>query len=255
VQAKFTGLELTEFANLDGCTSHVDERDLVLNAASIAELADKMNRDGRKKMDLLRNFVRPSACGGTSRTCHFKFFLRPLAVHGSTRVEGVEFARTTLSGDPFAQVPQDTGEREFLRCGLLFRSVGYRGRPICDLPFEPAAGTIRNVAGRVTGANGESWPGLYAVGWIKRGATGIIGTNRADSIETVEALLADKPRLLAKQRPGAPALVAKIRAAGRREVTFDDWKRIDRVEVAAGRPRGKPREKMTTIDEMLAACT
>jgi len=226
----------------------------MLNDASAIEVADKMNRDARKKLELLRTFTQLKS-ELYRRTCCFKFFLQPVKAHGRDRIEGIELARTVLTGNPFEQSACDSGAREMLECGLLFRSVGYRGRPIPGVPFGFAAGVLRNVAGCLVSDADIRQPGLYATGWIKRGATGIIGTNRADSIETVRTLVADLPLLELTDKLGAFGLETQLAAAKHNIVSYNGWQQIDQAEISAGRSKGKPREKMTRIDQMFAACS
>jgi ferredoxin--NADP+ reductase len=135
---------------------------------------------------------------------------------------------------------------------MLFRSVGYRGTDVCGLPFDERRGVIRNREGRVVDAAGERQLRLYATGWIKRGCTGIIGTNRLDSDETVARLLEDLP-LLDAPRPGRSALAETLRAQTRQVVSFDDWRAIERAEFDRGRARQKVAEKFVRVSDMLAA--
>jgi len=160
--------------------------------------------------------------------------------------------RNRLEGAPFAQVAQATGQAESLACGLLFRSIGYSGMPVPGVAFDAKRGVIPTRDGRVVDAAGAGIAGLYAAGWIKRGPTGIIGTNRADSVASVKSLLADVPSLAREPRTGSQGLVALLGKRGVRPVRFEDWTVIDAAEVARGRSKGKPREKFTRVTEMLA---
>jgi ferredoxin--NADP+ reductase len=135
---------------------------------------------------------------------------------------------------------------------LLFRSIGYSGVAIPGVPFDAKRGVIPNRDGRVLDSTGAEVPGLYAAGWIKRGPTGIIGTNRADSVATVKSLLADLPRLSQATKPGVDSLRPLLSGRGVRTLSFEDWLKIDAQEVARGQPLGKPREKFTRVAEMLA---
>ena len=144
------------------------------------------------------------------------------------------------------------GRPRRFECGILFRSIGYNGVAIPGVPFYERWGTIPNEAGRITSEQGGAVvPGLYTAGWIKRGPSGIIGTNRACAVESVEALLEDLGQLDA-DRPGREALYQILDRNGVRHVNFTQWEKIDAAEVAAGEPRGKPREKFTRRAEMLA---
>ena len=148
---------------------------------------------------------------------------------------------------------EPTGEREVIPCGLVLRSVGYRGVPLPGLPFDERRGTIPNDGGRVL-AGRRAPPGVYCTGWIKRGPSGVIGTNKKDATETVELLLDD---VRAGRLPGraedAPTLDAVLRERGRDVVTYAGWEAIDAKERAQGEPHGRPRVKLCSWDELLAA--
>jgi ferredoxin/flavodoxin---NADP+ reductase len=129
--------------------------------------------------------------------------------------------------------------------------VGYRGVPVPGLPFDERNGVIPNRAGRVLDGD-VTLPGYYVAGWIKRGPSGVIGTNKPDGAETAASLLADVPVLTPSPEPSVEPVVALLRSRGVRPVSFDDWHVIDRAEQERGKAKGKPREKFTRIEEMLA---
>lgn len=251
-QAKFTSKELKEFAELADCAPWIDPSELELDPASAAEVTDRSNPGGARNVEIFRAFatVRDPPKG---RTCRFRFLRSPVELRGSDRLEAIVLERNRLEGEPFAQSARGTGSRETLDCDLLFRSIGYRGVPMPGVPFDERHGVFPNVAGRVVAAANEPpLPGLYTAGWIKRGPSGIIGTNRADAVETVECLLSDLPRLVSRSCAGGDALRALLGGRGVRVVDFDDWLRIDAEERRRGVAVGKPREKLTRIAEMLA---
>jgi ferredoxin--NADP+ reductase len=181
-----------------------------------------------------------------------RFLLSPVELKGTGRLESVVFERNRLEGPAGQQVARGTGQRLELACNLLFRSIGYKGIAMPGLPFDARQGVFPTRDGRILDDAGAVIPGLYASGWIKRGPTGIIGTNRADSVATVGSLLADLPQLDTGPKPGADALSGLLAAGDRRVVSYDDWLVIDRAEVERGAAKGKPREKFTRIGEMLA---
>ena len=144
-------------------------------------------------------------------------------------------------------------EREIIPCGIVFRSVGYHGVPLPDVPFDPATGTVPNAGGRVLGEDGEPIPGLYAAGWIKRGPTGVIGTNKKDATETVDLLLEDARAGLLAEPEGDATVDELLAARGVEAVMYAGWETIDALERGRGEPHGRPRIKLCTWDELLAA--
>jgi ferredoxin--NADP+ reductase len=147
---------------------------------------------------------------------------------------------------------EPTGEDEELPVGLVFRSVGYKGVAIPGLPFDERGGVVPHQKGRVIGADGQPVTGMYVSGWIKRGPSGVIGTNKPDAAETAESMLADAAAgaTLAPTRSGIEALV---RSRQPDLVTWVDWVKLNEVETAAGKPAGRPRVKVARVPEMLAA--
>jgi ferredoxin--NADP+ reductase len=249
VQAKFTQPEIREIGELDDCSPIVDPSDLVLNDASRAELDDTDNDHARKNMDVLREFA-DRTVGITGKRYFIHFFKGPVELRGNGKLEEVVLEKNILVGEPFKQSAKGTGRTERLRCGQLFRSVGYRGMPIPGLPFDERKGVIPNADGRIL-KDGIVVPGVYVAGWIKRGPSGVIGTNKPDSQETVAALLADLnslPPCSAKDSSGVRDVLA---AKGVRVVSVDDWRKIDSAEIERGKAAGKPREKFSTVAEML----
>lgn len=250
-QAKFTPRELRELGEIPGVAVHVDPAICALGPACARELAERTNVNAAKNVALFESFAR-AAAAPARRTIHFHFLLSPREILGEGRTEGILFDRNRLEGPAFEQVAGATGATMTLPCGAVFRSIGYRGLPLAGLPYDPRRGVLPNRGGRLL--DGEAvLPGLYVTGWLKRGPTGIIGSNRADSLETVESLLADLPALATGARGGGPAVAERLRARGVRAVSFDDWLLLDAIEVARGQPRGKPREKITRIPAMLQA--
>jgi ferredoxin--NADP+ reductase len=147
-----------------------------------------------------------------------------------------------------------TEEHEVLPCGIVFRSVGYRGIPIPNVPFDEERGTMRNAGGRVLDDHGEPVAGLYCTGWIKRGPTGIIGTNKKDATETVDLLLEDvRSGVLPRhEETSAEVVDALLADRGAAVVAYGGWEAIDMAERDRGEPQGRPRVKLVTWDELLA---
>jgi ferredoxin--NADP+ reductase len=250
-QAAFTPPELKELGELGGADVVVDPRELELDAASEAALEADRAR-ARRNVDILREFAARAPAGKPKRLV-LRFRVSPVRILGAERVEAIEIARNELvAGDgQIRAVPTD--ERETIACGLVLRSVGYRGVPLPGLPFRDANGVIPNAGGRVLGDDGGPLRGVYCAGWIKRGPSGVIGTNKKDAAETVEHLLEDaRAGLLGRQRD-AGDVVDVLAERGVECVTHAGWEAIDASERAAGEPHGRPRVKLCSWDELLAA--
>ncbi len=249
VQAAFTTPELKEIGELDTCDPVVDPRDLELDPTSQEELGDPDNTHSQKNMTVLRAFAERTA-SGKSKRCLIRFFRSPVEFRGNGRVQRLVLEKNVLVGEPFRQRAMATEEQEAVDCGLVFRSVGYRGVPIPGVPFDEQRGVLPNEDGRILD-RGDVVPGLYCVGWIKRGPSGVIGTNKPDSNLTVQALLDDMGKLEPCAEPDSGAVRDLLAARGVPVVTFDDWRRLDNEEMARGQAKGKPREKFTRIEDML----
>src|SRR3989449_4539589 len=187
-QASWTTQELKELGELAGADVVVDPAELELDPASEASLEHDTN--SQRNLEVLNGFAAREPTGKTV-TVRLRFLASPVAIHGAHRVESVELVRNRLEEQGGRLVAVPTGEHETLDCGLVFRSVGYRGVGLPELPFDERRGTIRNQRGRVVDADGNHVAATYCAGWIKRGPTGIIGTNKKDATETVAQLLED----------------------------------------------------------------
>lgn len=248
-QAKFAPKELRELVDIPDTSLHVDAGDCNIGEQCELELADPTNMTGAKNLDLFRSFS-DSQLSDAPRKIKFRFYLSPQMIHGTETVEGMSFSKNQLEGRAFSQAATSTGQTEHIQCGLVFRSIGYRGIPFNEIPFNETQGKIPNEAGRVI-RDGNPLKGVYVTGWQKRGPTGIIGTNRADSVETVDCLLADMPELQTTSKPGADELTAQLKKRQVRIVDLKDWQKIDISEINRGKKLGKPREKFTRVSEML----
>ncbi len=249
VQTKFTPTEIREIGELADCDPIVDPAELVLNPASKAELDDASNKNAQKNYEALQRFAERTP-SGKSRKYIVHFLQSPVELRGDGRVDELVLEANELGGEPFQQQAIGTGNRTSMPCGLFFRSVGYRGVPIPGLPFNDRRGTIPHENGRVQSSN-TTVPGLYVAGWIKRGPSGVIGTNKPDSQATVASMLEDLPSLSPCAQRGASAIDELLRGRSIRVVSYDDWRAIDAAEIANGERLGKPREKFTRIQEML----
>ena len=254
VQAACTTPELRELGELEDVDVIVDPRDLELDPASAEHLTAAEDRTAENNLTILRHWAERGSTGAPRRiVLHFN--VSPLELLGESRVEAILLARNRLVPDGHGSVRAvPTDERITIPVGLVFRSVGYRGLPLPGVPFDARLGIIPNVSGRVVEAPGSDTPlrGVYAAGWIKRGPQGIIGTNKACAAETIDHVLADA--VSGRLPPAARRPDELDRLLVERDIdvtTWSDWLAIDRAEVERGKPAGRPREKFTSVGEML----
>jgi ferredoxin--NADP+ reductase len=240
-QASWTTQELKEMGELAGADVSVDRAEL--------EGAEADDTQTQRNLQVLHDFAARES-SGKPLVIRFLFFRSPVAIHGEARVESIELVRNRLEGQGGRLVAVPTDEHETLECGLVFRSVGYRGVGLPDVPFDERRGTIHNEGGRVAGADRT-----YCAGWIKRGPTGIIGTNKKDATETVALLLADVDAGKIAHKPEATAdrLEELLAERGVRAVVYSGWASIDELERAVGEKLGRPRVKLRSWDELLDA--
>ncbi|WP_055558069.1 FAD-dependent oxidoreductase [Streptomyces sp. NBRC 110028] len=243
-QAKFTTKELRELGSLTGADVLVRDDELALDPAY--RDPSGLPAAGRRNVEVLRDWARREPMG-RPRRIQLRFFLRPAALLGESAVRAVRFERTAPDGRGGVA---GTGVFEDIDAQLVLRSVGYRGVPLPGLPFDERRGTVPNAAGRVL-RGGVPAPGEYVAGWIKRGPTGVIGTNRPCAKETVASLLADAGVLAA--RPVAEDPLAALRAAGVEPVEWTGWLRIEAAEAALGEALGRTRVKIPDWAELLGA--
>lgn len=247
-QAAYTTPELKEMGELEACDPVVGAQEIALDALSQQELSD---RNVQRNIEILTAYNQRAA-GSKPRRIHFRFLLSPTEIKGNGRVESIVLEKNRLEGEPFSLKARGTGELEEIPAGLVFRSIGYKGIPMPGVPFDEKRGVFPNTLGRILDGDAPA-PGLYCAGWIKRGPSGIIGTNKPDSVETVEQLLADREKLTPCAEPSSDAVEALLKSRGVRIVDTAGWRKIDAAEIAAGQAVGKPRERFTRIEEMLAA--
>jgi ferredoxin/flavodoxin---NADP+ reductase len=254
-QAAFTNPELLELGEMTDADVFVDSRDVALDPLSQTWLeGEGASATARKNVEILSGYAgrKPS---GKRRRIVLRFLVSPLEILGSERVAGIRICRNELRAEDGTLRACSTDTTEELDCGIVFRSIGYRGIPLAGLPFDERTGTIPNRGGRISGEDGAALPGEYVVGWIKRGPTGIIGTNKRDAQETVDALLGDLDAG-ALNRPVDPdreALETLLDERKPEHVTYTGWEAIDAAEKTAGEPHGRPRVKLTSFDELLEA--
>jgi ferredoxin/flavodoxin---NADP+ reductase len=253
VQAKCSPQELKELGEMAGVDVLVDPADLEIDAASAGELEG--DRAAQKNLEVLRGYAEQGPTG-RPRRIHLRFLASPVEVVGADgRVGALRVERNRLeAGSGGGTRAVGTGRFEVLPVGLVVRAVGYRSLPLPDLPFDERRCIVPNERGRVLDpASGRPRPGEYVVGWIKRGPTGLIGSNKPDGVETAAAMVEDLPSLVAADDADPAAVDRLLAARGVRVVTFADWQHLDRLEVERGKPHGRPRVKLCRVEEMLAA--
>ena len=257
-QAAFTNPEVRELGEMAEADVIVDPEQMKLDEISRQELeSEDADPTSRRNVEILTGFSEREPEGKPKRIV-LRFLTSPVEIRGNGRVESIVVGRNELQRDESGRVrAADTGEREEIECGLVLRSVGYRGVGLDGLPFDDGRGVIPNEQGRVIDpATGTPIRGHYVVGWIKRGPSGVIGTNKKDALETVVALFDD---LDGGRIPdpagdsGAEAVEAWLDERVPDHVTFSAWQAIDEAEVSRGEPLGRPRVKFSTIEEMLEA--
>jgi ferredoxin--NADP+ reductase len=256
-QAAFTNPELRELGELARADVVVDPADLELDPHSGAWLeSDDASPTARRNVAILREFAaRPPA--GRPHRIELRFCGSPIEIlgEGDGPVTGLRVARNRLAPDPRGGVRAVvTEEQEVISCGLVIRSIGYRGRPLPGVPFDERRGLIRNDGGRVCEDDGSPRPGEYAVGWIKRGPSGVIGTNKKCAADTVARLLEDldRDRLDDPAVRHGDAIEAWLRTRVPALVTWRGWEAIDEHERGLGARVERPRIKLVRIPEMLA---
>ncbi|MFJ2223479.1 FAD-dependent oxidoreductase [Streptomyces anulatus] len=253
-QARFTTKELRELGALPGARVVVDPAELALDPAYAAPDglpgALPLPAVVRRNLEVLRGWSaagEPTAADA-GRRIRLRFFLRPVELlERDGRVAGVRFARTAPDSGGGVR---DTGAYEDVEAQLVLRAVGYRGVELPGLPFDPVRGTVPHTAGRVL-RDGAPAPGEYVAGWIKRGPTGVIGSNRSCAKETVTSLLEDAAAL--RRRPAADDPLAVLRECGLRPVEWSGWLSIERAEAELGRSLGRGPVKIPDWPGLLAA--
>lgn len=253
-QAAYTNPEIRELTEMAEADLIVDPDEAELDPASAGWLAsDEPDQATRNNVEIVQEASRREPQGKPKRIV-LRFLTSPVEIRGGARVESIVVGRNELVMDDGVLRARDTGEREEIACELVLRSVGYTGIPLDGVAFDQRRGTIPNRDGRVLDRpDGEVRIGHYTAGWIKRGPSGVIGTNKRCAAETVENLLEDVSagRLLEPEDPDPGAVEVLLASRGVNYVTFGEWEEIDRVEVARGEPDGRPRVKFVDVDEML----
>jgi ferredoxin--NADP+ reductase len=235
IEAKFTNVELREMGELTDAAPVVDARQLPDEVGEVED--DRERRLKQKNLATLKEFL-AQAPDSKPKRVHFVFYAAPVAILGGERVEAVRFERAKVEGGRAV----GTGEFFEIPCGLVISAIGYRSLPVAGLPFDPRQHIVPSSDGFVS-------DGVYVVGWIKRGPSGVISTNRPDGQAVADHVAANVKPAGKRGREGLASLLAARRV---RAVSYDDWLRIEAAEVAAA-TKPAPRRKFTTVADMLAA--
>ena len=255
VQSAFSHPEIHELGEMAGASASTLPDEMQLDAASERELLSGTEDLKRRyqALKLLEGRQEPEK----ARRLAIRFCLSPVEILGDRegRVRALKVVRNALFVDEQGTVrSRPTGETEVIPCGLVFRSVGYKGVVLEGLPFDATAGVVPNERGRVIDPeSGQQMAGVYVAGWIKRGPTGLIGANKSCARETIDALIDDlgAAKRFCPTAPHTDAVNQLLRERRIDYVTYDQWRRIDELEVARGKTVGRPRVKLTELDDFL----
>ncbi len=254
LQAAFTPPEVKELGELKDAVTLVRPDEAELDPISREQLEDA-DRNTRRNVEIVQDFALGDPDGRTKRL-YIRFLVSPVEIIGdeSGAVASVRIVRNELYRNETGRIrPRATDAFEEIEAGLVFRSVGYEGVALPDVPFDSDWNVILNDRGRVLDPDSrQALTGLYVGGWIKRGPSGVIGTNKADSVETVQCMLEDLEagRLLAPESPDPASAERMIAEKQPQNFTYEDWCRIDELETARGVEQGRPRVKFTSVEEM-----
>ncbi len=257
-QAAFTPPEIKEMGEIAGADTIILPQEAQLDELSRAALAEDRDPLTHRKLEFIQE-IATRARGDKPRKLHLRFLVSPVELipDSSGRVSRMKIVRNVLvkseSGSLSAKA---TDQFEELQVGLVFRSVGYRGVSLPEIPFNDRYGTVLNQSGRILDPTNQlPLTGLYTAGWIKRGPSGVIGTNKSDSVETVECMLEDvaQGKTLDPARPDAASADKFIRERQQQLFTYTDWQKLDKIETERGAAQGRPRVKFTSVEEMLKA--
>ncbi len=255
LQAAFTPVEAREFLELDSADVMLEGGPLKLDAESQRILETDASKDTKKNIEILKQISEKNSSNKKKRV-HFIFLASPLEILGNGGVEKIRMVRNQLvKRDDGSLRPQATGELMEENAGLIFRSIGYHGNPLADVPFDHNSGTIPNECGQIIDEDQDKSLRTreYVAGWIKRGPTGVIGTNKQDAVETVHRMLETflQEKIEPRQQTDSSGIEALLKERNVDYVSFEDWKLLDEYETEAGQAQERPRVKVTSIEKML----
>ena len=255
LQAAFTPVEAREFLELDSADVMLEGDHLRLDAESQRILETDASKDTRKNIEILKQISEKNSSNKKKRV-HFLFLASPLEILGNGCVEKIRMVRNELvKRDDGSLRPQATGDFMEENVGLIFRSIGYHGNPLGDVPFDHNSGTIPNECGQIIDEDQDKSLRTreYVAGWIKRGPTGVIGTNKQDAVETVHRMLETflQEKIKPMQQTDSSGIESLLKERNVDYVSFEDWKLLDEYETEAGQAQERPRIKVTSIEKML----
>ena len=257
-QAAFTNPEIKELGEMADADINILPKEAQLDPLSEEVLETSQDRTTLKKLEIIQSYAnRPPT--GASRQITLRFLVSPVELMGNheSGLTAMRLVKNELYATEAGTLrPRATNQFEEVPVGLVFRSVGYRGLPLPNIPFNDSWGVILNQLGRVLNADTQQpETGLYTAGWIKRGPSGVIGTNKPDAVETVTCMMEDLSNgvVLTPSQPDIAAAKQLVTARQPNTVSYDDWLKLDALEVANGEALGRPRLKFTCVEEMLAA--
>jgi ferredoxin--NADP+ reductase len=257
-QAAFTNPELRELGELMRADVIIDPDELELDEHSARWLEEEGDATAKRNMDVMREYSGRTPSGKSHRLT-MRFLRSPVEILGDGEegpVTGIRIAHNRIEpGEDGRLRAVPTGETEVIPCGLVLRSIGYRGRPVDEVPFDHRRGLIRNAHGRVVDEESRSHRGEYVVGWVKRGPSGVIGTNKKDAADTVARILEDveAQSLNVPADPDPESAASWVHDRAPDAVGWEGWLAIDEHERTAGEPHGRPRVKLVRNDDLLAA--
>ena len=253
-QAAFTPPEIKEMGELEDADVFVPVDEATLDSASQAELDASGDKNVKKNVAVIEEFSQRTE-RDNSRHLTIRFLVSPTELIGENgAVSAIKIVKNEAYADENGGVKaRATDQEEIIPVGMVFRSVGYRGAPVAEVPFDDYNGTIQNTEGRITDDDKNPLTGMYVAGWIKRGPTGVIGTNKTDAQETVNHM-AEDARAGAVFEPTKSAEDVVSLLSGRKPdvITYSDWNKIDEHELSNGAASDRPRVKLTNIEDMLA---
>ena len=254
-QAAFTPPEIKEMGEFEDADVTVPQDEAALDTDSAAALEAGGDKNSQKNVTFIEEYA-SREISGKSRLLTIRFLVSPTELVGEEgRVTGIKLVKNKLvQGDDGSIRPQATDEEEIIPVGLVFRSVGYLGQPLPEIPYDERNGTIRNLAGRVAAKDGSPVSGIYTAGWIKRGPTGVIGTNKTCAQETVGCMVEDLAagQINMPEDPSVGGAQKLIDARQPESISYPEWLRIDAEETSRGEADGRPRVKFSDIAQMVA---